>query len=360
MVLGWIDKDIDNTRPFVQRLLQDDFEIVRRIGIHILNERWSMLNDLYPDLITPAFFNSGHLHEVHVLLRNHFSKLDRAVQDKTLETLRHMPLPKDVPDGEDLLKRCQRIWLTAITDADYQPADEWFRELSTDLGMKESPDHPDFHFYRTFHWGSGRPPFNVQELVLFAEKEKIVGVLNAFKPGNRFDGPTIEALVEAVEEAVQQSPDVFLKLLPTFVTAKRSYQYGIVNGFKALWDSQEEKHRTVDWIKAWPALMCMFGKLLNDPVFWDEHVEQPQGLTPTRDWIPRLIADFLQAGTKSDDKAYSPELLPRALVLIQILLERCESESVLSDDPTHQAINSSKGHAIEALVSHGSQGQSSK
>ena len=147
------------------------------------------------------------------------------------------------PDGEDLLKRCQRIWLTAITDADYQPADEWFRELSTDLGMKESPDHPDFHFYRTFHWGSGRPPFNVQELVLFAEKEKIVGVLNAFKPGNRFDGPTIEALVEAVEEAVQQSPDVFLKLLPTFVTAKRSYQYGIVNGFKALWDSQEEKHR---------------------------------------------------------------------------------------------------------------------
>ena len=206
VVLGWIDKDIDNARPFVQRLLQDDFEIVRRIGIHILNERWSMLNDLYPDLITPAFFNSGHLHEVHVLLRNHFSKLDRAAQDKTLETLRHMPLPKDVPDGEDLLKRCQRIWLTAITDADYQPADEWFRELSTDLGMKESPDHPDFHFYRTFHWGSGRPPFNVQELVLFAEKEKIVGVLNAFKPGNRFDGPTIEALVEAVGRSCPAKP----------------------------------------------------------------------------------------------------------------------------------------------------------
>ena len=352
VALGWIDNDVDNARPFVQRLLQDDFEIIRRIGIHVLNDRWSMLNDLYPDLSASELFNLGHLHEVHVLLRNHFSKLDRAVQDKTLDALRHMPLPKDVPDGEDLLKRRQRLWLTAITDKNYQPADEWFRDLSTELKMEGAPDHPDFHTYRTFHEGPGPTPFEALELVSLAEEGKLIEKLNAFKPGNGFDGPTVEALVKALEEAVQQSPDIFVSISPKFSTAKRPYQYGIIKGFKDLWDSSEENHRTVDWVGTWPALLSVFEGLLNDPTFWDEDVEQQQRLLPTRDWIPPLIAGFLQAGTKSDEKAYSPELLPRALVLVRILLERCESEGVLSDDPTFQAINSSKGHATEALIHH--------
>ena len=186
----------------------------------------------------------------------------------------------------------------------------------------------------------------------FAEEGKIVEKLDAFKPGNGFDGPIIEALVEALEEAVQQSPDIFLRLLQKFGTAKRPYQYGIIKGCKDLWDSSEEKHQAVDWVRTWPALLSMFEGLLNDPAFWDEHVEQSQGLSPTRDWIPPLIAGFLQVGTKSDDKAYSPELLSRGYMLIQILLEKCEPTKEFPDNLTSQAINSSKGRAIEALVHH--------
>ena len=352
VVLGWFDKDIDSARPFVQRLLQDDLEVARRIGIHILNERWSILRDLFPDLITPEFFDSSQLHEVHVLLSTRFSEFDRPIQDKTLDALRHMPPSEEGPDGEELLKRLQRRWLTAITDKDYPPADEWFRDLSTELGTPGAPNHPDFHIYSTFVRGSGPTPFETQELVSFAEEGKIVEKLDGFKPRNGFDGPTIEALVVALEEAVQQSPDTFLRLLPKFATAKRPYQYGIINGFKALWDSSEDKHHTVDWAKTWPALLSMFEGLLNDPAFWDEHVEQSQGLIPTRDWIPPLIADFLRAGTTSDEKAYSPELLQRGYKLIQILLERCEPERVCPDDPMFQADNSSKGRAIKALVHH--------
>ena len=104
VVLGWIDKDRDTAQPFVQRLLQDDLEIARRIGIHTLNERWSSLKGLYPGLITPEFFDSGQLHEVHLLLRTRFFELDKASQDKTLDALRRMHPPKEGPDGETLLK----------------------------------------------------------------------------------------------------------------------------------------------------------------------------------------------------------------------------------------------------------------
>ena len=352
VVLVWLDNDRENACPFVQRLLKDDLEVVRRIGIHILNERWSILKDLYPDLITPELFHSGHLHEVYQLLNKRFSELERAAQDRTLAAIRRLRPLKDGPDGDGLLRRTQRIWLTAIIDKDYQPADEWFRDLSTEFGVEGAPSHPDFHMYRTVRWGTGPTPFGAPELVSFAEEGKIVDKLNAFKPGNEFDGPTIEALVEVLEESIQQSPDIFLTLLTEFGNAKRPYQYGIIKGFKALWDSSEEKHCTVDWVTTWPALLGMFEGLLNDPAFWAEDVAQPQGLLPTRNWIPPLIADFLRAGTKSDDKAYSPGLLPRAFVLIQILLERCAPENERPDDPTFQAINSSKGHAIEALFDH--------
>ena len=352
VVLGWIDKDENNARPFVRRLIQDELEIARRIGIHTLNEHWGILKDLYANLITPEFFDSGELPEIYVLLRTHFSKLDRPDQDKTLEALRHVPSRKKGPDGEEQLKRRQRRWLTAIIDKDYQPADEWFRDLSTELGMEGSPNHPEFHHDRMTHWGPGLTPFETPELVSFAEEGNIVEKLNAFNPGIGFDKLATEALVEALEEAVQYSPEVFLRLFPKFMTAKRPYQYGIINGFKHLWERSEEKLQTVDWVKTWPALLSMFEGLLIDPAFWDERVEQSQGLSPTREWIPPLIADFLQAGTKSDDKAYSPNLLPQGYRLIQILLEKCDPETVCPDDPTDQAINSSKGRAIRAFVHH--------
>ena len=352
IVLGWIDKDVDNARPFVQHLLQDNLEVARRIGIHILNERWSILNNLYSNVITSELFESGQLHEAHVLLRTRFSEFDRTLQDKTLEALREMPPPEIGAEGEELLKRLQLRWLTAIIGKGYQPADDLFRDLSTELGIKGSPSHPDFHFFWTVHHGTGPTPLEAQKLVSFAEEGKIIEKLDAFKPENKFDGPTIEALVEALEEAVQQSPDIFLMLLPKFATAKRPYQYGIINGFKALWDTSEDKHHTVDWAKTWPSLLSMFEELLRDPAFWNEQVEQSQGLIPSRNWIPPLIADFLRAGTESDEKAYPPELLYRGYKLIQILLDRCEPERVCPDDPMFQADNSSKGRAIKALVNH--------
>ena len=45
-------------------------------------------------------------------------------------------------------------------------------------------------------------------------------------------------------------------------------------------------------------------------------------LTPTRDWIPSVISDFLRAGTRDDKKAYDPSLLPQGWSLIEILVRR--------------------------------------
>ena len=76
-------------------------------------------------------------------------------------------------------------------------------------------------------------------------------------------------------------------------------------------------------------------------------------LSPTRDWIPPAIAEFLRSGTRSDDKAYTAELLPRTLPLVAILLDKSEPQAELRDgDALNGAINTAKGKAIEALLDH--------
>jgi hypothetical protein len=74
-------------------------------------------------------------------------------------------------------------------------------------------------------------------------------------------------------------------------------------------------------------------------------------LSPTRNWIPPVISEFLRAGTRSDDKAYAPDLLPRTLPLVAILLDKSEPQNEPSDgDELNRAINTAKGKAVEALL----------
>jgi len=77
-----------------------------------------------------------------------------------------------------------------------------------------------------------------------------------------------------------------------------------------------------------------------------------EDLTPTRNWIPSAIAEFLQAGTKKDEHSFSADLLPRSFLVIENLLNNAEAVPEASDDAMTQAINSEKGKAIEALINH--------
>ena len=159
-------------------------------------------------------------------------------------------------------------------------------------------------------------------------------------------GPTIRSLANTLTDAVLVNPSVFIDLLPAMLTAKRPYQVGVIEGFKRLWDDDSERHQLVDWQRTWDALIAHFEALLGDPDFWatDERLSD-EVLTPNRDWMLALIADFLAAGTKRDEKSFEPQFLDRSRQLIRILLER-DGRDRLSDDRMTDAINSNqrKGH----------------
>jgi len=351
-LLAWVDHAPDTARPFLAGLVKDEVEIVRRIAIFVMDQRWATLCELYRDALGPQLFDSGHIHELYHLLEGRFEVFPEPEKAATVEAIRQLPRPSHGRDPDRHLRRTQRDWLSALTGKGYQPVEDWFAELMSDDSLGPMSEHPDFHSYMESWSGPGPTPYRVQDLLSFAEDGTIVDRLNAFQQIDAWRGPTIRALVDTLKEAVALNPGVFQSAVPAFVAAKRPYQYGMIAGFKQAWEAASEKSQPMDWENAWISLVDYFGQLVEAPAFWTETVEEDRDLTPNRDWIPPAIAEFLRAGTRSDDRAYPPALLARTWPLIAILLKHADAVADPSDDAVTQAINSAKGKVIEALFSH--------
>ena len=355
VLIAWVANDPESACEFIAAMLTDDNDMIRRVGIYLLNERWDKLKSLYQEVVGPELFDSKHIHVLYQLFRKRFKNFLETDKVATVEAIRQLPLPRIDEDPEGYLKYKQRNWLSAIAGQGLKDADEWFEKLNSEEGIGNISDHPDFHFYmEEASWGPGPSPYGLNELLSFAEDGSLIKKLNAFVPGDSWRGPSVKALVEVLEKAVENEPEIFVRILLDFINAKRSYQYGIINGFKSLWESGDYSKKSFDWGSAWTKLMELFKLLLHDPSFWKEAVyeEKDLSLTPTREWIPPVIAEFLKSGTKNDEKAYPVELLPDALELIKALLKNLEIEEKVVDDAMTQAINSSRGKTHEALFNH--------
>ncbi len=352
ILLSWVSADAKNARAFVAEILVDHHDIIRRIGIYLLNERWDELDRLYGEVVGPNLFDPKHIHEMYQLLNRRFGSFSDGYKEATVNALRELPLPEIDDDPEEYRRYTQRNWLSAIEGMGFQPADEWFSELNQEKELGRVPDHPDFHLYMESGWGPGPSPYELDELLSFAEGGTLIQKLNDFNQADTWRGPSEKALVTVLEKAVVNQPSIFLRLLPQFMGAKRSYQYGVINGFKTLWSGSDYDKVSFDWNHAWEQLVSIFEKLIFDPEFWRKAVERGKDLTPTRDWIPPMIAEFLKSGTRDDKKSYSSELLPRSLELIKALLTNLEIEDESGRDSMSHAINSSRGKTLEALFSH--------
>lgn len=352
VLLSWVDCDTtDESKVYIEELLRDKNEMVRRIAIYVLDQHWQRLSGLYEDVVGHKLLSSRNIHEVYHLLKNHFAEFSDHYKDATLEAIRNLPLPEDDEDAESHLKYVQRNWLSAIAGNGHEATDEWFDSLNSDVSIGRLSSHPDFHFYSESFDGSGPSPFTAQELLAYSENGNLINTLNDFQPSNDWRGPSTRSLVQALEEAVRLKPKEFIHRLEDFHRANRPYQYGVISGFKRLWNESAGKDLPDYWGIAWPKLFNFFDQLLTAE-FWNEPVVEGKDLTPTRNWIPSAIAEFLQAGTKKDEHSFPADLLPCSFLLIENLLNNVEAVTEASDDAMTQAINSEKGKAIEALFNH--------
>ena len=329
-------------------MIRGENEMLRRIGIYVLSERWDLLKALYLPVVGPDLFNAGHLHELYGLLQKRFESFSDEKRGATIDAIREL-LPVEDVDDADRIERLQLRWLSAIGGTTYTPALELFSKLTAKYGGP--PRHPDHLSYSEVRSGPGPSHYTAHELVALAESGTIVQHLKAFTPSETWEGPTTDALVDQLQAAVRLSPAVFLRVLPDLITAPIQYQYGVINGFLRLWREPSAEQPYSDWDEAWHRLFAFFGELLGNATFWNEDQGRGQReVTPM--WIAASIADLLQAGTRDDARAYPSDLLPTGWSLLMVLLDHSDAVTEPDDDPMTQAINSTRGRALEAVFSH--------
>jgi hypothetical protein len=345
VLLSWSEAEPAEARAFISEMLRHDVEMVRRVGIFLVNERWRVLRALYSEMLQPTFFQIGHIHELYGLLAMRFEGLTIPEKEATLDVIRRIP-EREGEDAKNRLKRSQRRWLEAISSTKFEAATEWLKELSADPNIGV-PEHPDFNSYMETGWGPGRSPFELQELVALAEQGGLGASLKGFVPTDAWKAPTAEALADTLERAVIAAPKSFVAVLPSLLDVEVEYQTAIVTGFKRLWEDKEQTlgGPTVDWGAMWPALFTYLETIFENP---------EAGAKPgPQSWLLSVVADLLRAGTLSDERAYPAELLPRGWDLLKRLIARAEAtQGPADDDPMTAAINSPRGHVIEAAVNH--------
>lgn len=350
VLLAWVSHDSASSRPFVRKLVTDPSEMVRRIAVFTINARWDHIGDLFAEVIGPALFDSNYLHEVYGLLRERFATLPGEIKAKVVQAIRDIPVPVRGEDPALVLRHVQRNWLSAIHGKGDRGADAWYLELNAESALGPLSTHPDFLSYMETWSGPGPTPYRAQELAAFAADGSVVGRLNDFRESGTWRGPTTRALVDALEEAVAENPVAFLPAVHGFIAARRPFQFGLISGFKKAWGSR--KDQGLDWAIAWRTLMDLFEAIISSQGLWTEPDAETHDMRPTAKWIPPVIAEFLKAGTGDDERAYPAGLLPRGWALILELLAHAPAVAAPDDDAMTQAINSSKGKAVEALFSH--------
>jgi hypothetical protein len=357
ILVSWNATDVAAAKPYVANLVEAGPEMLRRIGIYCVNIQFELLQELVPTVLATAFVDTNLLHESYDFLSAHFTQLTDAQKDAVLDSLRSIVVDHNLEDPEKRLKYIQRRWLKAIKGKGYNPADTWFVQLSVDLGyaaeVEDDDSHPSFHSYMTSYSGFGKSPYSSSELIGFAREGTFVQKVNEFEPGQRFRGPTVRGLIDAVEEAVVAEPKLFLGKIGSYDQAKNFYKYAIISGAKKLWDKNKKTADDLDWNQLWKTLLDYLDVLTGRVEFWIAPDLPSEGGTPDRRWISSLIADFLGGGAHSDDHSYPPEYLPTGERILLRLLDRAEADDgYQGSDPMTHAINTTKGRTIDALVSH--------
>ena len=343
-ILSWGETDPTKVRAFVEHLIRDELEILRRIAIYVMGKQWPTMRPLYLPFLQHQPFVGGHLHELYGLLSERFPEFTEAEQDATLKALRNVPAPTHTEDATAALKRVQQRWLSAITGKGSQAADNWMADLNVDPTVGPPPPHPDFTSYMTSWVGPGESPYSVAELVGFAAAHILRDRLNAFKEKDSWHGPTLDGLTSTLQDAARTHPDTVLCALPELLDAKATFQHSIIMGLQQAWDAKEQPD-SLNWQDGWERLVTFFERLLARKSFWESADDR-------RTWVLTAIADFLRAGTQHDDHAYPSELLPRTQSIIDLLLQKLPGATKITEDPMSTAINTPKGRAIEAFVSH--------
>lgn len=348
-LLAYVDASPETSREYVAELLDSHFETVRRIAIYAIDQRFQCLNTYLGCVITGQYFTNNFRHELWHLLRNHYNEFgpeQRHCVGEVIVGLTKTDEAGKVSEGATAYQRA--IWLSAIKGYGDDVA-RLYRESIDIIGGE--PEHPDFPSYMSSRSVVHKSPFSKEELLSLDASDlakQLDTYLETYKPSQGFDEPGPEGLVEMLRHLVKAEPLRFYNQLHKFSESDLSFVYALIEAYRELWTENAQ----LPWDEIWHPLLGFCRDIVKQDRFWSpENVEKRGSLVPNRYWVVSGIGSLIEAGTKSDEHAFSEQLQNLAEEVILILLSKEKGEKFeIDSDAVFVAINSPRGHCIRALI----------
>ena len=340
------------------------WKVFERIVLHIIRERPDTVRDLIrEELLKPANFeDTGISHEYRLLLKKMFGTLDLSDQQIILGWIEAGPPDVDgwvqrvteatgeAPNAEDT-EKYKRVWqlkkLAIFSESLSEPWAARYHALVEEFGP---PEHPEFSFYSTGVMTGPVSPKGATDLSQMQEDE-LRQFLTDWKPAEEALGivPSREGLGREISQMVANDPAKYVQFAPSFQGLDPTYVRSFLQGFR---DAIGQKKPL-----AWAPIIDLSNWVVTQPREIPDRKVDKWGADPDWSWARKTVAGLLSSGFLEGDGSIPWHLRERAWATLLPITndphpepeDEVEREG-LSTDPSHLAINSVRGEAIEAVV----------
>lgn len=363
----WVQQEPQAVEPLLKRYLNDEREILRRMGFYILSRYpEEYVTEVAYELSRPDNLNDiGIHHEFFLLLEQGYSHIKSSDQERLIATICNGPPAERTKElaewaqeqygieADEYISRYSKTWirdrLWMLKDHLQGPPLQKLNELASELG---EPSHPSFSHWRSgAYWVQEVSPIDEYELERKSPSE-LTEYLKKWepKPDDQF-GPrcvSYKGLADSVAHVVLAFPQKYIEQLHLIVQIHPEFACALM---RQLID--EERGDTAHW-DLW---ISVCEKLLANDL-----IRESMDYGINGSWVQarKYIVDLLGIGLdKAGNKPIAPEYLPRIKsILFRLVLDpdpdpardQPEKGWFAHNDPATVAINHVRPTALLALI----------
>ena len=336
-LLGHLDTSgVDDAaaRGLLKKWLAGRQPILWKLAVYAIDAAFDRFRELLPDVFR-LLLNPDVRYETYHLLDRHFRRMATQEQDGLIEAILGM---HGASAPARSMVSARRALLHAIRDKGNSRAERLYREHCSEFGGAE-PEHPDLLVWMAdAQWEEPNAPDWVTRMLDLSVADLVDRIGRLPRPGEDPGVPAYEvyrhlsAAARTRSEHFWQQPAEMARL-PAF------YLAAVIEGSADRWDGGED----IEWD---PVLAECLARV-SDSAFWG-------GGESGRHLLVSAIGKLVRAGTADDKHAVDAGADLRAMeeILRRVLPRQESSTNIGSPDAVNRAINSPRGHCIEALLAY--------
>ncbi|QCU90998.1 hypothetical protein [Thiomicrorhabdus sediminis] len=335
----------DEAYQFVNNMLQSDYQIVHRLAIHATNANYQILSGVTDKLLDEIYLESNYRHEMWHFLKCNYHRFNNEQRETTLSLISSIErFDDDNNPHEGATAYNHAIWLAAIRE--HGENEEKLYQHNIKIAKTE-PEHPDFSSYMSVGRGGNESPIPLDDLKALSIDD-LIRTLQGYEDPGVFREPGLEGLVKSVRQLVKSEPLKYYLHLNKIIDLKLAYIHEVIEAYAELWNEDAK----LPWNDLWGELLTFCFYVIKHEDFWHEkNTKEQKHFVANRYWIISSIGRLIQSGTRKDEHAFGEEYSKIAEDIINIILDNeTGHEFNTGSDAVSIAINSPRGHCLEALI----------